>query len=72
MEQPNYGASGRTHRRDVSSLESIARDARKCKVIGSRVATVFPAHDMIELVGETGVFVVDEAVFASASGAPAL
>ncbi len=70
VEQPNDVPFEWIHRGDVRALEPITRNARQRKVIDRRTAAVFPAHNVIDLVGKAGILFSDQAIFASATGTP--
>jgi hypothetical protein len=58
IEQPHNPTSLKINRGDVTSLESIAHEARPRQVVLMRLASVFARHDVIDCMGKSRVFFV--------------
>lgn len=62
----SHSASLRINRGEIRSLEVIALDAGPSQVIEPRHAAMFFGDDVISLVRIRGIFIVQQAVFATA------
>jgi hypothetical protein len=71
MKKPHGSCRVWVDRSNVTSLVPIAQHTGECRVVQGGGAAVFSADDVIDLVRETGIVFVDEAVLAPVIRAPA-
>ena len=62
----SHSASLWINRSEIRSLEVVALDAGPCRIIESCHATMFFGDNVISLMGISGIFIMQQAVFAPA------